>query len=570
MLGYALSGILMLSSLAASQPHENSPTRYELSAETDGDRIRTLHVTLRLDADASGHTVIDWPDQWAGETHLGRWARNITVEGGYQTSVAPHGGRIVDSAPGAPLVMRYQVVSAYQTDPEVSNSRQPDPIILPDWFYAVGFALYAQPSGRDDLPAAFTWRGPVDIKFASDAQYGRGLMRKPRTGKDIRESVVIGGHDLQVSSTLIGSDELRVAHIGRFGFDMEAFARLATSVISTERAFWGNEHAGPFLITAVPLGSRPGQTGFSGTGLGDAFATWIGRSTPLPDLTWFLAHEYFHSWNPGQLGHTEDATEARTYWISEGFTDFFARRLMLRAGMLSPTQFVKEWNEVLSNYARSPYRSSSNSTVADDFWNNDRARMMPYQRGALLAAIWDRRLRQRSAGQVTLDDVLHRQHRLAGANPTFALQDALIASAAHYGLDLRPDISQYVERAVPVLLPQDTFGDCARVVSVDARVFERGWDTERTTRQGDIVTGLAPDSSAYAAGLRNGMKLLSQTGGNLDDPEIPITLTALDASGEHIIHFKPIGRDTIRVQHIEMDAARFSVTPDACRRALSG
>ena len=567
---HALAGALTLLSLVSGQPHGGSPTHYELSAETDGDRITALDVTIRLEADASGRTVIDWADQWAGEEHLGQWARDVSVEGARRTEAAPHGGRIVDSAPGAPLVMRYRIVSAQQAAPDVSNSRQPDPIVRPDWFYAVGFSLYAQPAGRDDLPATFTWRGPHGVGFASDAQHPQGLMHQPRTGKDIRESVAIGGRDLRVSTLRLGDDRLRVASIGHFGFDMSDFARLAEKVIASERAFWGDAHAGPFLITAIPLASAPKQTGFSGTGLGDAFATWIGQDTPLPDLAWFLAHEYFHSWNPRQLGHTEDATEARTYWISEGFTDFFARRLMLRAGLLSPEQFVEEWNEALTRYARSPYRTSPNAVVADRFWKDERARMMPYQRGALLAAVWDRRLRQRSGGRTSLDDVLQDQRRRAQADPALGLQDALVAAAAHDGLDLRPDLSRYVDHAAPVLLPDDAFGECARVVSVDTPVFDRGWDTEATTRQGDVVTGLDPTSMAYAAGLREGMKLLSQSGGNPADPQVEITLVAQDASGQHRIRFRPVGRETVRLQHIALDAARFSARPEACRRALAG
>ncbi|RZZ88257.1 hypothetical protein [Pseudoxanthomonas winnipegensis] len=567
---HALAGALTLLSLVSSQPRLDASTRYELSAETDDGRITALAVTIRLQADPSGRTVIDWAEQWAGEEHLGQWARDISVEGARRTAVAPHGGRIVDSAPGAPLVMRYRIVSAHQAAPAVSNSRQPDPIVRPDWFYAVGFSLYAQPAGREDLPATFTWRGPHGIGFASDAQHLQGLMHQPRTGKDIRESVAIGGRDLRVSTMRVGGEPLRVASIGRFGFDMAAFARLAGKVIASERAFWGDDQAGPFLITAIPLASEPKQTGFSGTGLGDAFATWIGQDTPLPDLAWFLAHEYFHSWNPRQLGHTEDATEARTYWISEGFTDFFARRLMLRAGMLSPERFVEEWNEVLAHYARSPYRTSSNAVVADRFWKDERARMMPYQRGALLAAIWDRRLRQRSGGRTSLDDVLQDQRRRAQADPALALQDALVAAAAHAGLDLRPEISRYVDHAAPVLLPEDAFGECARVVSVDTPVFDRGWDTEATTRQGEVVTGLDPASTAYAAGLRNGMKLLSQSGGNPADPQVEITLVAQDASGQHRLRFRPLGRETVRLQRIALNAARFSARPEACRQALAG
>lgn len=60
---HALAGALTLLSLVSSQPRLDASTRYELSAETDDGRITALDVTIRLQADPSGRTVIDWAEQ---------------------------------------------------------------------------------------------------------------------------------------------------------------------------------------------------------------------------------------------------------------------------------------------------------------------------------------------------------------------------------------------------------------------------------------------------------------------------------------------------------------------------
>jgi predicted metalloprotease with PDZ domain len=421
------------------------------------------------------------------------------------------------------------------------------------------------------MPAQFTWRNAPGIGFASDTEHVRDLHGKLRTLQDISENVAIGGSDLHVSTGRVGVDAVRIAHVGRFDFDMRAFEGLARKIIASERGFWRDRRAGPVLITAIPLNVRPHQKGFSGTGLGDAFETWIARDTSLDDLTWFLAHEYFHSWNPGQLGHTDDATEALGYWFSEGFTDFYARRLMLRAGLLTPQHFVSEWNAALHNYAVSPYRSSGNADAARQFWNDPRARMLPYQLGAMLAAIWDQRLRHISHGKVSLDAVMRGQReQTAGSEVAPSPVAAFVQAAAQDNLDVRDDIARYLDRGSLIVLPPDAFGACAHVVTQTSPVFERGWDTEATMRNGDIVTGLDPGTRAYAAGLRNGMKLLVQSGGAEGDPDAVIRLEVQDNQIRRSIAFEPMGHTFVDVQNIELDAARFASNPAGCRIALSG
>lgn len=332
---------------------------YELAPEMRGDAIVALDVTIRLHANVSGSTVIDWNDKWAGEHKLGQWARDIRIDGALSSAPASNGGRIVRSAPRAPLAMHYRLVSAYDADPDVSNSEQAQPIIRPGWFYSVGEVLFAIPVGRDDSPAAFTWKGPATIGFASDAEHAVGPRGGPRTVGDVTESIVIGGRDLAVSTVRVDGAPVRVAHVGKFGFDVRAFDRLAQQVVTTERAFWRDHRKRPFLITAIPLQPQAGSLSYGGTGRSDAFATWIDRDAPLSGVVWLLAHEYFHTWNVRQLGRIDDATEAQAYWLSEGFTDFYARRLMLRAGIWTPKEFVDNWNEMLRAYAAMRRRLSA-------------------------------------------------------------------------------------------------------------------------------------------------------------------------------------------------------------------
>ena len=563
----ALPALLALGAVRAAP----DPTVfYELAPEMQGDAITALEVTIRLRADASGTTTLDWVDSWAGEHKLGQWTRDMQIDGAASVTPARNGGRIARSAPGARLVMRYRIVSAYAADPSVSDSEQTRPVIRPGWFYSVGEALYARPVGRDDAPARFTWKGPVGIGFASDTEHATGLRRHPRTVDDIIESIAIGGRDLSIASVTLNGAPVRVAHIGRFGFDINAFEKIAQQVVAVERDFWRETSAGPFLITAIPLTPEPGRVSYGGTGRSDAFATWIDRDAELPGLTWLLAHEYFHSWNARQLGSFPKNTEAEAYWMSEGFTDFYARRLMLRAGLWTPEKFVADWNEMLRAYATSTFRATGNVEVAAKFWSGDyAAEKMPYQRGAMFAALWDRQLRARNLGD--LDTVLRAQRdRTRAASKTRDLTTAFIAEIGRAGLNVRPDVDRYLTNGEPLLLPENTFGSCARLTTADVPVFERGWDSDATDKAGNVFVGVEPASNAYAAGLRDGMKFLRRLGGEPGNSAVDYVLEAQDGATKRSFTFRPAGKRTIRTQQIALDSARFAAEAEKCKAALAG
>ena len=568
-----LTSLVALLLLGARPP---SPSvDYTLAPEMAGDAIVALRVIARFAGDRSGVTRFDWADSWAGEKRLGQWARGLTVDGAALSEPAPHGGRIIHALPGAPLTVSYRIVSAYAADPTAADSRQASPVVRPSWFFAVGEALFAVPEGRSASAARFTWAGPPRLGFASDLDHPRARPGQlAKTVADINESVVIGGRDLRVTRVEAGGAPLHVATIGRYGFDIGAFETLAQRIVAAERGFWRERDHQPFLIAMVPVAPAPNRLSYGGTGRTDAFALWMDPGVALPGLAWLLAHEYFHSWNYRQLGTmAEGDAEPLSYWMSEGFTDFYARRLMLRAGQLTPQQFADSWNETLLAYAVSPWRDAPDARVAAVVWTDRQAEKLPYQRGAMLAAIWDRRLAVASRGRENLDAVLRDQRRRVAGIAQPPLLTALFPAVAHeHGLDVRADIARYIDRGATIVLPPDTFGRCAVVRTVTRPVFARGWDGAATAKAGNVVNGLDPASPAYAAGLRDGMKITGRKAGVVGDSRVDYTIAVAVSgdAGERLITFRPAGKGNETLQELTLDAARFAAEPVACRVALAG
>ncbi|WP_061780170.1 M61 family metallopeptidase [Sphingomonas sanguinis] len=564
-----LFSIAALTLVSAAPPVAQQPVQYTLAPEVSGGNITALRVQVRFRADPSGTTDFRWDDGWSGERHLWQWARDVKVQGATGVEQSNDGHWRIRAAPDASLTVTYRIVSAYDHDPTVEDSEQARPVVRPGWFYAAGNALFGFPAGREKAPVTFDWTGASGIGFASDLEHLAGRTRaalRPGTVADALESIVIGGHDLRTFPARDGSG-VRVATIGSYAFTPEQLDRLARRVVAVERDFWRTDRGAPFLVTAAPLVGNPAVMSFGGTGRGDAFALWVDHRAPLDRMKWLLAHEYFHSWNPARLGTMPEDRDARPahYWFSEGFTDYYARALMVRAGVISRAEFAAQWNEMLAAYAGSPVRTLTGAQAASAFWDNDAAQKLAYQRGALLAAIWNRRLLEASGGRTNLDTVMLAQLAAARTSDGYAT-DIFRRLAARSGLSVDDDEARHLARGEPILLPADTFGSCATIVTEQRPSFSRGFDAEATAAAGNVVMGVDPGHPAYAAGLRNGMKILERTEGEPDNALVPYGLLVEDQGAKRTIRYLPEGKERVSVQQMQTTRA----SDRQCGQTLGG
>jgi predicted metalloprotease with PDZ domain len=559
----ALAAVL---GIGAAKPAP-APLVYELSPEIEGGQLKALDVTLRLAAGPAGRVLLRLPDASAGVTELWRNLRDVKVDGARSVTSPSAAERLIEAAPGAKLTVRYRVLSAFDHDPSAKELETYEPLIRPTRFWAYGETLFATPDGGSRR-ATFRWTGaPPGFGFASDLEHAQG---KPMSLDDLQESVLVGGPDLKVVTRHIAGAPLRVASIGDFGFSSDAFVALATKVIAGERGFWGKKE-GPYLIAMAPLGPVPHSLSFRGDGRGDAFGIQGGADTPLDFIKGLLTHEYFHTWNPARLGGMHQGDEERAdYWFSEGFTDFYARKLALRSGVFSLEEFTSAWNEVLHRDALSANRAAPNAKVVADFWKDADVHDLPYRRGAILAATWDAELRARSGGRVGLDDVMlamrDRAAKLGPASPK--APQLFIETVRSFGLDVRRDVERSIERGAAPALPQDVFGGCLTVATGPAPVFERGYETE-VKRGVSLVTKVDRQGPAYAAGVREGM-ILRRASGYPGDPAKPWKIWVSDGDLEWPITFLPAGKGTVIQQQLEIPQDLAPAAKAACAKAVAG
>jgi predicted metalloprotease with PDZ domain len=136
------------------------------------------------------------------------------------------------------------------------------------------------------------------------------------------------------------------------------------------------------------------------------------------------AHEFFHVWNVkrirdhvlGPFDYTRE-NYTRLLWFHEGFTDYLANLIILRAGVLREALF---WKWIAEDYPRFANRPGRNVTPLDELsfeaWiklykpaeNHINATVSYYEKGLWAGMVLDLLLRGRTGGRRGLPDLFRR------------------------------------------------------------------------------------------------------------------------------------------------------------------
>ena len=275
--------------------------------------------------------------------------------------------------------------------------------------------------------------------------------------------------------------------------------------------------------------------------------------TTLSEHRRTLAHELFHAWNPQRLGGFEvigGVEDERLYWFSEGFTDYYASVLLLRAGLISLEDYVAGYNSLIKEYYTSPIRLLTAAEMVRKRQTSYEVDRLFYKRGALLAHYWDNAIRSRTNNKSSLDDVMRSLLKSAKARGV-SLSHKRIADAVrpYLGEKGASDIEKYIDRGE--LVPADNFfGTCAIAEVINYHPWDMGFEAE-TSFKTRVISGVVPDSNAHRAGLRDGQKWVS--GGFVwDDPTRLTKLTVIEGDTQKVVQFYPAATEAIRLPQFKL------------------
>ena len=530
---------------------------YEVAPVLTNGQLTALAVELHLRGGASGEEVLDLPlDSASGHPHLA----DLSVEGAEVSDSGTDKLRL-RFRPGAELAIRYRLLPGSDKDPE-GQSRAP--VIRPEWFAVHGQSALVVPEGHDHERASLRYVSPPQ-----DWTLTSNLSERSTTLGDVRETMLLGGmHYQEISRQVLGAP-LRLAYPPQFATVAAQALDDIAQVDTAERGFW-RATGEPFFVAIVPLAD---DVEYQGRGLNGGFALFLGDHVPKDAWLHLLAHEHMHTWISRRIGGFPETDSDSEAWLNEGFTEAFTARVLLQTGLWSMDQFVADQNAALLRYGTSPVKAAPNSRINADRNREWDVNKLPYDRGRLLALLWDKAFRRQTSGRVGLEDVMRAQEQQAvrdGRKGVNVSADLLFPDVARRltGVDLSGDIARYVDRGEPIELPRDLFGPCAAVVKVNQAIFDRGFDLEATQKAHGRVTGLEPGGPAERAGLRTGDKI-SVDEVPSHDSQTTLSYPVSEAGGgRHVVRYKPEGAGQVTFQQVQLKPVGGSDRAK-CARSLS-
>jgi predicted metalloprotease with PDZ domain len=559
--------VLLLAGVVAgpgdSRAGEAAAVRYRFALERDPE----VRVRVRLEFPPSGfaESTFEVSREWGGVVAGGEDIAAVRVfdPRGRQLPAErpePHRWRVRHGR-GDTLAVEYDF-AANTNQAENSPDLHRRPILNAEQFHAYGYLALLVPGGldaRSDRPVEIEWSGfeAAGWQVACSFGVGPGPHRFTASLDDLRNAVYIAG-SLALERRDVEGRPVHVALAGRdWSFTAAQLADLVGTIVAQERRFFADFDIPYFLVTAIPIGQpAEGSRSMGGTGLKHSFSLAMLATTGLEGghdfgMRGLLAHEMFHTWIGGAIA-PEDP-EQLVYWFTEGFTDFYTRRMLLRGGLATPEEWASVVDARLAELYTSPAATAPNERIRTDFWTRGAVKRLPYLRGDLVAMLVDAWIHRRSSGARSLDDLMRELLReVRSTGEKYTTEELLRRIDAEGGEALAERIRRIVvDGELPDLAPDD-LGDCVLVHHEELPRYELGFDFESSTRTGRVA-GVVPGSKAAGAGLRDGQKLVGWSVQH-GDATRPVRVTVEDDAGRRELGYAPTGT-SVRTPRITLRSA---------------
>lgn len=386
LLAAVLAGFLLLHATAA---HAAEPIGVRLDRWSPEQGL-TLSITVRGDTD--GDTTFS-NATCCGIADAHAFVRDVRIlAGGHPLAVEQAAaGWNVRHAPGDVLTVTYRLRPSGPDRIDMGTAGQFGPLIHDGLFRLIGTTAFLLPVGRsgsDPVVLDLDATGVVsEDRFVSSFGVGAVLAGIRATRQQVLSALYVGG---PISLTLhdTPSGKVGIVHSGmNAAFRAADLQSDALAIIGTTRNFFGDSQS--WYLVSVHGADRNGSAiniG-GGTGLTHCFAMFVAQDLGLggeeerEHLRWVLAHEYFHQWN-GLTPRVASAPmsgkdDTSVYWFSEGVTEFYAMRLLTRAGLQSPRRSLDVLDHKLMRYETNSRRDTGAESVGPLFWTDRDGEQIP-------------------------------------------------------------------------------------------------------------------------------------------------------------------------------------------------
>jgi predicted metalloprotease with PDZ domain len=236
------------------------------------------------------------------------------------------------------------------------------------------------------------------------------------TTSDLDTGVFLIGKSVKESHHRLASTDFAMITAGEWPFSHDDVIKIAGKIMEEHLRVTRFPLKNNPVVMLVPYPGEAGPESWSAETRGNAVVLLLGRTGSrrkvLARLGIVLSHELFHLWVPNSLSLKGDYD-----WFFEGFTLYQALRTDLRLGLISFDDYLETIASVYDSYRSSVDADSLSLLEASERrWTTSSS--LVYEKGMLVAFIYDLTLRNLTACEASLDGVYADLFRLSATDQT--------------------------------------------------------------------------------------------------------------------------------------------------------
>ncbi|HEX3886204.1 MAG TPA: hypothetical protein VHW05_01815 [Phenylobacterium sp.] len=356
----------------------------------------------------------------------------------------------------------------------------------------VGNTFILLPEGKRAVPIVLRWDlSALPKGSGAMSSYGDGEVRLPPGPASRLHSALYMAGPMHREPAQVKPTGFSAAWLGDPPFDPRPLMVWAGKLHGWMSGFFKDPAEPPYRVI---LRYNPINAGGGAAMTNSFLLTWGATAKDPEKLKGTLAHEMIHTWTTSSLGGQ---------WYGEGIAVHYQALLPLRAGLITPTDFLEDLNATARRYYTNALNGTPDREIAARFWEDTRIRTLPYDRGAMYFAVLDGKIRRASGGKHSLDDLIEemvRRHRVGQPANDAVWRDLVGQALGEEGLRLHADML-----AGKLMLPESgDFGPCFARTTGKFRRFDLGFEPKSLVGDVKTIRGLIPGSEAAKAGLRDG------------------------------------------------------------------
>jgi hypothetical protein len=260
---------------------------------------------------------------------------------------------------------------------------------------------------------------------------------------DPENAVFLIGPSVHEKSQPLATTNLSIISSGDWPFSDKDATKIAGKIIEEYSRVTRFDLKQNAVVMLIPFPGDAGPEKWSAETRGNDVVLLLGRNASrgkvLSRLGIVLSHELFHLWVPNSLKLQGDYD-----WFFEGFTLYRALRLDFRLGLISFNDYLETIARVYDSYLSAvDHDRLSLIEASERRWTTSAS--LVYEKGMLVAFIYDLSLKNLTNCRASLDDVYSELFRLSATGQGSA--NELIIRLLSEPLGLESFAKDYVESA---------------------------------------------------------------------------------------------------------------------------